>query len=90
MVECLLAKEEVASSNLVFRSNQRRRCQVVRQGSAKPLFTGSNPVVASNFCTAKESVLGKGGGWGLVTGLFSFPGYYRNLRSGFTTILLLP
>jgi hypothetical protein len=24
-----------------------RRSQVVRQGSAKPLFTGSNPVVAS-------------------------------------------
>src|SRR5689334_12474197 len=27
----------------------RRRSQVVRQGSAKPPFTGSNPVVASNF-----------------------------------------
>jgi hypothetical protein len=32
--------------------------------------------------TKKDSVLGKGGGWGLVTGLFSFPGYYRSLNSG--------
>jgi len=32
--------------------------------------------------TAKDSVLGKGGGWGLVTGFFSFPGYYRSLNSG--------
>ena len=48
-VECLLAKEEVASSNLVFRSIRIlwRRSQVARRGSAKPLFTGSNPVAAS-------------------------------------------
>jgi hypothetical protein len=32
--------------------------------------------------TAKQSVLGKGGGWGLVTGLYSFPGYYRSLNMG--------
>jgi len=32
--------------------------------------------------TAKESVLGKGAGWGMVTGLFSFPGYYRSLNMG--------
>ena len=48
-VERLLAKEEVASSNLVFRSIRIlwRRSQVARRGSAKPLFTGSNPVAAS-------------------------------------------
>jgi hypothetical protein len=32
--------------------------------------------------TAKESVLGKYSGWGFVTGLFSFPGYYRSLNQG--------
>ena len=36
VVECLLAKEEVASSNLVFRSIYiRRRCQVVKAGVCK-------------------------------------------------------
>ncbi len=62
MVEHLLAKERVASSNLVFRSKeigvpQKLRfaaecgdvAKWLRRGSAKPLFTGSNPVVASNF-----------------------------------------
>jgi len=29
-----------------------------------------------------ESVLGKGGGWGLVTGIYTFPGYYRSLNQG--------
>ena len=50
-VECLLAKEEVASSNLVFRSIRIlwRRSQVARRGSAKPLFTGSSPVAASSL-----------------------------------------
>jgi hypothetical protein len=49
-VEHLLAKERVASSNLVFRSIKISRGDVakwLRRGSAKPLFTGSNPVVAS-------------------------------------------
>ncbi len=32
--------------------------------------------------TAQESVLAKGSGWGMVTGLFSFPGYYRSLNMG--------
>jgi hypothetical protein len=45
-VECDLAKVEVAGSNPVSRS-KRRRSQVVRRRSAKPLFTGSNPVAAS-------------------------------------------
>ena len=40
MVECHLAKVEVASSNLVSRSW--RHSQVVRQRSAKPLFPSSN------------------------------------------------
>jgi hypothetical protein len=36
VVECLLAKEDVASSSLVFRSiNHRRRCQVVKAGVCK-------------------------------------------------------
>ena len=34
-----------------------------------------------NF-TKKDSVLGKSAGWSMVTGLFSFPGYYRSLNSG--------
>jgi hypothetical protein len=71
VVECDLAKVEVASSNLVSRSNissgkmkgerrkinfhlspfalhllSRRRSQVVRQRSAKPLFIGSIPIAA--------------------------------------------
>ena len=60
VVERLLAKEKVESSNLFARSINLpaglsikrpagfvwRRGQVVRQGSAKPSFTGSNPVVA--------------------------------------------
>ena len=63
MVERHLAKVNVASSNLVFRSNKirtkdalfassfviRRHSQVVRQRSAKPLFPGSNPSGASNL-----------------------------------------
>jgi len=32
--------------------------------------------------TAKDSVLAKGAGWGMVTGLFSYPGYYRSLNMG--------
>jgi len=32
--------------------------------------------------TAKESVLGKGFSWGMASGLFSFPGYYRALNQG--------
>jgi hypothetical protein len=76
VVECDLAKVEVASSNLVSRSKNfeseggrmkdekvvlassfrlhtspshlaRRRSQVVRQRSAKPLFIGSIPIAAS-------------------------------------------
>ena len=50
-VECNLAKVEVAGSNPVSRSIDQyhwRHSQVVRQRSAKPLYTGSNPVAASN------------------------------------------
>jgi hypothetical protein len=53
VVEHLLAKERVASSNLVFRSIRYIPwgdvAKWIRRGSAKPLFTGSNPVVASNY-----------------------------------------
>jgi hypothetical protein len=65
-VECFLAKEEVASSNLVFRSSRGitlvggSRCGIqfggvakrLRQGSAKPLYSGSNPLAASSIFTA--------------------------------------
>jgi hypothetical protein len=50
VVECDLAKVEVAGSNPVSRSIffwARRHSQVVRQRSAKPLFTSSNLVAAS-------------------------------------------
>ncbi len=48
-VECDLAKVEVAGSNPVSRSIFfRRHSQVVRQRSAKPLFTSSNLVAASS------------------------------------------
>ena len=57
VVECHLAKVKVASSNLVSRSKKdrpdqaglfiRHHSQVVRQRSAKPLFSGSNPDGAS-------------------------------------------
>ncbi len=47
----------------------RRRSQVVRQRSAKPLFTGSNPVVASN----KIAHLGDFCIWGLGNGLIIPP-----------------
>ena len=47
VVECDLAKVKVAGSNPVSRSTLFwRHSQVVRQRSAKPPFTGSNPVVA--------------------------------------------
>ncbi len=49
MVVRLLAKEKVVGSNPIARSVLLwRRGQVVRQGSAKPLFRGSNPLDASN------------------------------------------
>ena len=49
VVECDLAKVEVAGSNPVSRSIFfGRHSQVVRQRSAKPLFTSSNLVAASN------------------------------------------
>ncbi|KUJ95604.1 MAG: hypothetical protein PWR24_1949 [Desulfonauticus sp.] len=48
MVECNLAKVEVAGSNPVSRSKKRRHSQVVRQRSAKPPFSGSNPDAASS------------------------------------------
>ena len=54
LVECDLAKVDVAGSNPVSRSILRwfylwfrRGSQVVRQRSAKPLFSGSNPLRAS-------------------------------------------
>ncbi len=56
MVEHLLAKERVASSNLVFRSKG-DVAKGIRRRSAKPLFTGSNPVIASNFLPIKEDRL---------------------------------
>ncbi len=51
MVERLLAKEKVVGSNPIFRSiaisgDVAKR---LRRGSAKPLFGGSNPPVASYF-----------------------------------------
>ena len=50
VVECNLAKVEVAGSNPVSRSIfLGRHSQVVRQRSAKPLFSGSNPDAASIF-----------------------------------------
>ena len=55
MVERFLPKEDVASSNLVSRSSfppgscTRRRAQVVRERSAKPLCTSSILVGASKF-----------------------------------------
>lgn len=42
VVECHLAKVDVASPNLVYRST-RCHSQVVRRRSAKPLFPGPNP-----------------------------------------------
>ena len=48
LVERHLAKVEVASPSLVYRSMYWRDSQVVRQRSAKPSFTGSNPVHASS------------------------------------------
>jgi hypothetical protein len=48
VVECDLAKVEVAGSNPVSRSIFLwRHSQVVRQRSAKPPFSGSNPDAAS-------------------------------------------
>jgi hypothetical protein len=50
VVEHLLAKEGVASSNLVFRSNFFwRRGQVVKAGVCKTPIVGSIPTVASNL-----------------------------------------
>ncbi len=50
MVEHLLAKEGVASSNLVFRSIFLwRRGQVVKAGVCKTPIVGSIPTVASNL-----------------------------------------
>ena len=39
----------------IFNTVMRRRSQVVRQRSAKPLFTGSNPVAASKKHRAEFS-----------------------------------
>ena len=53
VVECNLAKVEVAGSNPVSRSNKiifhpkGGIAKWLRQRSAKPLFTGSSPVAAS-------------------------------------------
>ena len=55
-VECDLAKVEVAGSNPVSRSIFFwRHSQVVRQRSAKPLFTSSNLVAASNEIKGLQS-----------------------------------
>ena len=68
MVECFLAKEDVAGSTPVSRSKehpsavhftdnlskaQRRGTQVVRERSAKPLCVGSIPTRASKFILLK-------------------------------------
>ena len=51
----LLAKEKVVGSNPIARSVVLwRRGQVVRQGSAKPLFRGSNPLDASSKFTSVD------------------------------------
>ena len=55
VVECNLAKVEVAGSNPVSRSKKQDShlkggiAKWLRQRSAKPLFTGSSPVAASIF-----------------------------------------
>jgi hypothetical protein len=55
VVECNLAKVEVAGSNPVSRSNlfltpgKGGIAKWLRQRSAKPLFTGSSPVAASKL-----------------------------------------
>jgi hypothetical protein len=57
VVECDLAKVEVAGSNPVSRSIFfGRHSQVVRQRSAKPLFTSSNLVAASNKMKRVSSI----------------------------------
>ena len=57
VVECDLAKVEVAGSNPVSRSIFIwRHSQVVRQRSAKPLYTGSNPVAASREIKGLENI----------------------------------
>ena len=64
VVECDLAKVEVAGSNPVSRSQEPRRpqpglfniwrrTQVVRERSAKPLCIGSNPIGASLLISPK-------------------------------------
>ena len=63
VVECFLAKEDVAGSTPVSRSNLlictntsssvRRGTQVVRERSAKPLCVGSIPTRASNLSVAE-------------------------------------
>ncbi len=47
VVECDLAKVEVAGSNPVSRSIFWRHSQAVRHRSAKPICSGSNPDAAS-------------------------------------------
>ncbi len=50
VVECNLAKVEVVGSNPITRSTphySRRRRQVVRSGTANPVYVGSNPTGAS-------------------------------------------
>ena len=49
MVECHLAKVDVASPNLVYRSISRRHSQVVRQSSAKASFSSSSLDGASTW-----------------------------------------
>ena len=58
MVECDLAKVEVAGSNPVSRSIFFwRHSQVVRQRSAKPPFSGSNPDAASTLGSSHPAPL---------------------------------
>jgi hypothetical protein len=44
-------------------------------------YYDTNTKTTVNF-TKDQSVVGKMAGWSMVTGLFSFPGYYRSLNSG--------
>ena len=58
LVERHLAKVEVASPSLVYRSIfSRRHSQVVRRRSAKPLLSGPNPDGASRITLFEESVI---------------------------------
>ena len=80
LVERHLAKVEVASPSLVYRSIfSRRHSQVVRRRSAKPLLSGPNPDGASQITLSFESVFffasrARCSARTKMAALFSFPG----------------